>query len=134
MPKTSTSFGIGNTVASKYKPEYCEMAVEFGRQGKTRMELAAEIGVSKETIRNWEGKHKHFASALNMMEDYAVAWYQGIGRRALLGELKFDAVLYKFLTKSRFLKREEFKDQDQEVQDKQVNIIVNSSPIKGENA
>lgn len=134
MSSIDTKFKPGNKASNKYDPKYCQMAIDFGREGRTRMELAAEIGVVRDTILNWEKKHKDFACALHAMEDYAVAWYQGVGRRALLGEFKFDTGLYKFLTKTRFRNRDEFEEPAGETQDKQVNITVNSSPVKVENA
>lgn len=49
---------------TKYRPEYCEQAIEWGRQGKSKTWIAASLDVTCETLDNWAEKNPEFLRAL----------------------------------------------------------------------
>lgn len=51
---------------SKYKPEYIEMVKEHLAQGHSFDSFAGEIGVSRDTVREWCHVHEDFSAAKNI--------------------------------------------------------------------
>jgi len=49
---------------SKYKPEYCQQALNLCLLGATDAELARSFDVIEETIREWKVDHPEFSAAL----------------------------------------------------------------------
>ena len=49
----------------KYRPEFCEIAVNFLSQGYTLTALAAELDVTRETVDQWRKKYPEFGTAIN---------------------------------------------------------------------
>src|SRR5262245_3868436 len=45
---------------TKYDPIYCEMVICWGRLGKSKTWMAAELMVLKETLDNWAKDHPEF--------------------------------------------------------------------------
>lgn len=48
---------------SEYKPEYCEMLINHAEQGYSFESFAGRIGVTPQTIYNWEKAHPEFFEA-----------------------------------------------------------------------
>lgn len=46
-----------------YDPKYCNMLIDHGKKGLDFESFAAEIGVSRQTIYDWEKKHVEFEEA-----------------------------------------------------------------------
>lgn len=51
---------------TKYRPEFSAVARALCARGATDLELAAEFGVSIDTIRYWQTKHEDFCLALKV--------------------------------------------------------------------
>lgn len=49
----------------KYRPEFCEIAVNFLSQGYTLTALAAELDVTRETIDQWRKTYPEFGTAIH---------------------------------------------------------------------
>jgi Holliday junction resolvase RusA-like endonuclease len=92
---------------SKYDPSYCELVRELGRQGKSKAQIAAEIGVNRSTIDEWGKAHKPFADALKDAYDLALAWWEDTGQVGMTRH-GFNATTFIFQMKNRF--REEYRD------------------------
>ena len=45
---------------TKYKPEFCEIAIECGKQGMGKAEIASKLGVVRETLWDWGNKKPEF--------------------------------------------------------------------------
>lgn len=69
---------------STYDPAYCEQVIELGREGKSVVEMASEIGVSRNTLEaNWPQAHPEFLQALEIARQASQAWWEMKGREAL---------------------------------------------------
>lgn len=105
---------------TSYKPEYCADVIESGKIGRTLAEMAADIGVDRATIKDWQSTHPEFSSAIKTGLDHAQAWWTEMGRKMTFGlpvELpngevldpkNFNATSYIFQMKNRF--REDWSD------------------------
>lgn len=92
---------------STYDPEYCDYVLDMGREGKSRTQIAAGLGVSLTALKDWENAHEEFAVALKESRDLSMAWWENAGQLNL-ARSGFNAVLYIFQMKSRF--RDEYGD------------------------
>ena len=61
---------------STYKPEYCDIAVELGAQGKSLAQIGAACGVARVTLWEWAEKNPEFAKAIARARDLALAWWE----------------------------------------------------------
>ncbi len=61
---------------SSYNPEYCDLARELGRQGKTYAGIAAKIGVHRDTLNRWRNEYPEFYDAIKDAKDYAQEWWE----------------------------------------------------------
>lgn len=64
-----------------YRPEYCEFVVELGKQGYSVVEMAAEIGVHRNTLETlWPAANPEFMEALTHARECSQAWWERQGR------------------------------------------------------
>jgi hypothetical protein len=68
---------------TKYDATLCETVIELGREGMGRAEIAAELGVSRQTLLNWSDEHPAFLDALHRANDYSLAWWEKQARTNL---------------------------------------------------
>ena len=102
-PVKKSRKGIGGA-PSKYRPEYCERVIEMGREGMSVVEMAAEIGVHRETLESaWVDAHEEFAAAFAHARELSQAWWERQGRLGLMAE-RFNAQLYSRSMAARFPK------------------------------
>ena len=88
---------------TKYKPEFCDVVVQAGREGKTKAEMAADLDIDRGTLNEWCEAHPDFSRAVKLGLDYAQAWWEGKGRLATFGGTDgFNATSYIFQMKNRF--------------------------------
>ena len=50
---------------TKYKPEYCEIAIACGKKGLSREAISSELGITWKTLINWAEEHEDFLLALD---------------------------------------------------------------------
>lgn len=67
-----------------YKEEYCNSVIEFGKQGFSRVQMAAEFEVAKATIQNWEKEHPEFLAAMTRAMTLSQAWWEKKGQECLV--------------------------------------------------
>jgi len=92
---------------STYDPSYCELVLELGAQGKSRAQIAAAIGVSRNTLTNWANANSEFAAALTAAQDLALAWWESVGQTNMT-RTGFNATAFIFQVKNRF--RDDYRD------------------------
>lgn len=51
---------------TKYRPDFCQIAVDILSSGRSYAALAAELGVGKSSIVDWEKQHPDFSHALKI--------------------------------------------------------------------
>jgi hypothetical protein len=85
-----------------YDPSYCDRVIELGRSGMSVVEMAADIGVSRNTLEtNWPKAHPQFMEALEEARDLAQAWWERQGRENLTTG-GFQSALYSRSMAARF--------------------------------
>lgn len=67
-----------------YDPAYCERVIEWAKDGMSLVEIAAEIGVVRQTLYDWEEAHPEFLDALTRARLECQAWWERQGRTNLL--------------------------------------------------
>ena len=69
---------------TKYRAEYCDKVLEWGRAGKSRAWIAAELGVCKQTLVNWEQSHPNFLAALKRAKVLEQQWWEDAGQMGMV--------------------------------------------------
>jgi len=74
------------------------------REGASLCEVAADLGISEQTIHVWkrDGKHKAFAAALEAGTSLAQAWWERLGRAGAAGKVDIQPAVWIFTMKNRF--------------------------------
>lgn len=69
---------------STYDPAYCEQVIGWGREGKSRTWIAATIGVTRQTLGNWEQAHPEFLHAMALAKGLEQLWWEDAGQSGML--------------------------------------------------
>ena len=69
---------------SDYSPEFCEVVVELGKQGKSLVQIASTLEVVKQTLTNWAELHPEFLAALTQARIHSQAWWEDAGQDNML--------------------------------------------------
>jgi len=70
---------------SSYDPSYCERVIELGREGCSVVEMAADIGVHRNTLETmWTEAHPQFLEALTHARQLSQAWWERAGRIGMI--------------------------------------------------
>ena len=91
MAKNKTSFKKGNEYWRKvakenrgrptaYDPDYREMVIAMGEQGLSLLEMAQEIGVTRQTLWNWANDRPEFFDALAYARECSQAHMERLGK------------------------------------------------------
>ena len=92
---------------SKYDPSFCDLVLDLAADGKSRAQIAACLGVNRDTLNEWSKQHDEFSVALKNAYDIALAWWEGAGQINMMRQ-GFNATAYIFQMKNRF--REDYRD------------------------
>lgn len=109
---------------SLYKPEYCEMVVELGKQGKSPAQIASALEVNRQTLNNWAGEHDDFLAALTRAKVEEQTWWENVGQAALTAD-KFQSAVWAKSMQARF--REDYTERREN-----EHFGKGGGPIKGE--
>ena len=86
---------------TKFKPEYCEQVIEYGKQGKSRAWIAATLDVSRATLDNWEAAHPDFLDAMTRAKQLEQLWWEDKGQENLNAD-RFQASMWSRSMAARF--------------------------------
>ena len=86
---------------TKYKPEFCNLVVEWGRQGKSKAWICAELEIVDQTYRNWCEVHPDFLEAMELSTKKAQQWWEDAGQNGMIGK-SIDASIYSRSMAARF--------------------------------
>lgn len=67
-----------------YRPEYCAKVIELGKEGNSRVQIAAELGVAKSTLQEWEKEFPEFSVAITRAMTFSQAWWETKGKECLV--------------------------------------------------
>lgn len=84
-----------------YDASMCEVVIECGRQGMSKVEMCAELDICKRTMQLWEQQHPEFLAALTRAMTLSQAWWETQGRTNLK-ESVFQSSLYSRSMAARF--------------------------------
>lgn len=92
-----------------YKPEFCQVVIDLGKQGASKVEMAATIGVSRATFDNFEKEYPEFLEAVKQAVVFSQGFWERKGREATFGLVPgFNATAWTFNMKNRF--KEDWRD------------------------
>lgn len=69
---------------TEYKQEFCEQVIEYGKQGKSVAWMAAELGVSKDSLYEWAKVNDEFSDAFTRAKLESQRWWEDAGQTGLL--------------------------------------------------
>ncbi len=88
---------------SVYTSEFCERVIEYGSAGKSLTWIAAEIGVSRETIYRWMEEIPEFSDAMTEAQLRSQQWWEDAGQRGM-EQTGFNAAIWSRSMAARFPK------------------------------
>jgi len=88
---------------TKYQPDWMlDKVIDLGITGASRAKIALTLGITHETLIQWERQFPDFSEALKMAKLGAQVWFEEVLQSAILGEGDTPAALLIFALKSRF--------------------------------
>lgn len=86
---------------TKYRPEMCEQVLALGAEGKSKTEIAFELGVDRGTLDDWAVAHPDFRHAITRAKQAEQAWWERQGRTNLTTQI-FQASMWSRSMAARF--------------------------------
>jgi transposase len=87
---------------SKYKKEYCSKAIELFSEGKSVIQIAAELNISRDTIYEWQKSHPEFFDSIKKGMAKSEAYWEHLLQGGAAGLVNINAAALIFLLKNRF--------------------------------
>ena len=105
----------------------CEIAIELMSEGASKTEVAAEIGITRDTFHRWVKENPLFSDTIKRGEQLSQRWWERHGRTQLENG-KFNSTLWYMNMKNRFGWRDK---QDHTTNGESISVSVNH-PMKFE--
>jgi hypothetical protein len=86
---------------TEYKQEFCEKVIEYGKQGKSVAWMAAELGVSKDSLYEWAKVHEEFSDAFTRAKLESQRWWEDKGQEGMVAP-GFNASIWSRSMAARF--------------------------------
>lgn len=84
----SGSYAGSGGAPTAYKPEFCEDAIKYGKQGKSLVWMASKWNVSRDTVYNWIDLQPEFSDAMRVAQAHCQAWWEDKGQSGM-GKMGF---------------------------------------------
>lgn len=112
---------------TKYLKEYDEKLIEHMDGGLSYESFAGAIGVSKQTIYDWEKKHKTFLDAKSLGRAKSQLFWEKKGIDGLFtnDKISFNASTWIFNMKNRFLWRDKPEEKEEINKGKTITLNYN---------
>lgn len=68
---------------TKYKKEFCEVVEAEMKEGASKIEVCAEIGICYDTFLAWQEKYPEFSESIKRGDKLSEAWWLKQGRKNL---------------------------------------------------
>lgn len=87
---------------SSYRPEMCNTVIELMAVGAAKVEVAAKLGICRDTLHEWEtsGDKPEFADAIKRGEELSHCWWLEQGRTSMRDK-EFNSTLWYMNMKNR---------------------------------
>jgi hypothetical protein len=115
-----------------YDPDYDEIVIKLGKEGKTKVEIASHFDVNVDTISDWETRNASFLQAMLICKAHAETWWLAQGRAGLWEEFqgpKLNTKLYELNMRNRFGHHEKI-EQSIELQTKEAQKLTTEELIR----
>lgn len=88
---------------SKYDPSMCDEVIKLGKEGKSLVQMASALGVSRDTLHQWtrDEDKREFSDALVRAREESQAWWEEQNRLGLFSK-DFNAAAFKVGAQARF--------------------------------
>jgi hypothetical protein len=73
----------GDPANTAYRPEMCELIIGWGREGKSRTWMCAELDITRETLAQWEKLHPQLTDALTRARVLSQRWWEDAAQENL---------------------------------------------------
>jgi hypothetical protein len=107
---------------SKYKKEYCSRAIELFSEGKSVIQIAAELNVSRDTVYEWQKVYPEFSDSIKKGMTKSEAYWEHLLQGAAAGLVNVNSAALIFLLKNRF----QWKDRIEQDIDLKGNMNITS--------
>lgn len=88
---------------SKYNPRYCKVVIDLMSEGLSKEVVAAELGISRDTLYEWCRKNPDFSDTIKRGELLSQRYWERIGIDGMLGRIPgFKVAIWIFMMKTRF--------------------------------
>jgi hypothetical protein len=87
---------------SKYKKAYCSKSIELFSEGKSIVQIAAELNVSRDTVYEWQKAHPEFSDSIKKGMAKSEAYWEQLLQAGAAGLVSINAAALIFLLKHRF--------------------------------
>lgn len=117
---------------TKYRPEYCEKVIEWGKLGKSRAWMCAQLEITYPTMLDWEQAHPNFSYALARAQMHSQAHWEDQGHDNIK-DRDFNSSVWSRSMAARFPEfwRESTKNET-EIKGNMAFSIVSGVPREGE--
>ena len=86
---------------TNYRPEYCDLVIEWGKQGKSRAWFAASLGTSRRVMLEWASVNPEFHNALEIATEFSQLWWEDAGQQGMQAP-GFNAAIWSRSMAARF--------------------------------
>jgi Helix-turn-helix domain of resolvase len=113
----------------KYDPIMCELVLLLMAKGKSKTAVAADLGISRETLYRWCDSespyyHEDFADAVSLGETLSQSWWEEQGIKGIWGGKEFNATTWIYTMKNRFPRDWRDKPDAEQLTDRLIQIIL----------
>lgn len=112
---------------TKYEPEMDAKVIELMKEGASKTEVCAELGITFETLSQWTSQESEwfkqdFSDAVKQGERLSQAWWERLGRQGASEAAKINPPVWIFNMKNRF----GWKDRQEVIgdPDKPIGLLV----------
>jgi hypothetical protein len=103
-PKTGAEqVAAGVLDNTKYRPEMCDKVIAWGKEGRSKTWMCAELDIAPQTMYEWAKMHQQFEAALTRAMTHAQRWWEDQAQENLKNP-GFKADLWSRNMASRFRK------------------------------
>ncbi len=115
---------------TKYDPAMCEQVIELMREGYAKVEVAAELGICKDTLNEWtnDSTKPEFSAAIKLGSQLSEAWWMKKGRINLENR-EFNPTLWYMNMKNRHGWRDRIEEKSERTM---ITRYPDATDIKGE--
>ena len=74
--------------------------IRLGKEGRSKAQMCSAFGIARETLYDWERKHKEFSDALKIAAEHREAFWTSFGMQIATGRLKGNPTMFIWMSKN----------------------------------